>query len=209
MEKFEIVTFYWALEHVRISEHSTACAENGKKLRRFTHIYILRLIRKTTSLFSLRTTQTSPPPSYMPDYSSYLQTLTPLWKLQKLLAWETSLGKHLNIFHHLEHHQLTALLNPFAVAFLFLTSPASLQMFLHLSPSPCPQPVPPLLLLFFPPEHLLRCFWFFLFSHWYLPGGHSLWWSSPTFTLLYNSSSSRLMALYWHKGPLTYKNPSN
>lgn len=204
MEQFEIVTFYWVLQHMHISVHSIAFVDNVKKVRRFTHTYILnnssvRPIRKTRSLFSFSAIWTSPPSIYMPDYSSHLQKLTPLWKLQKLLTWETSLGRHLNIFHHLEHDQRTVLLNPFAVAFLFLTSPSpslciSLPVApLHFSSSSTSFPIPALSL----PKHLLACFLILslLASDTFLVitifGGHVP--LSPT--LLYNTSSNRLMAV--------------
>lgn len=130
MEQFEIVTFYWMLEHMHISEHPLALVDNVKKVR--SHTYILnnssvRLIRKTTPHFSFSATWTRHPLIYPPDYSSHLQKITPLWKWENLLTWQTSLGKHLNIFCHLEHDQRTILLNSFTVAFAFLTSPPSLH----------------------------------------------------------------------------------
>lgn len=111
---------------------------------------------------------------------------------------ETVLGRHSNIFCHLETDQHIVLLNPIAVAFLFLIIPCPL---LHIS-----LPLTPFLFYFFSsssptptflPEHLLAEFLILsLCSSAIFPvitifGGHlSL---SPT--LLCNNCSNRLIAV--------------
>lgn len=47
MEQFEIVTFYWVWQQMRISEHSIAFVDNVKKVRRFTRIYAEQLQQET------------------------------------------------------------------------------------------------------------------------------------------------------------------